>query len=680
MPTGRAVTIAAVLASIALLPVIIILALGLYGSAVTGDFPLVDESGPLLRVEPESGPPGSELTIRGSRWEEGTLLRLEMVVQVARPEITFGGDVETVEQPLPGVYVGEVVISRAGTFSIETQLPTTVPLLPGTQIEFLGSAAYRGGEPAGDGRTTFLVEPAPGQLEVEVLADASGDPLPETLVEVRGRQGQLVAVGHTGADGIARFEGLASDVAYHVTARAAGHETLRAPSIQAGVESPGEVTFVLPAAPQGSIFVGGVPGRGDAASPTLAVIDRPSLAPVRDAEIKAAGAAWALAADPIRGRLYVADELATEIRVFNVQTGRIAAPIPLAFSLRVEVRDEDDKPPPSAVVHLLWSVRGREVLVRARETDAAGVVVFDDLIAGSSYVVNAMTASAESLGRTAEAAGPITVHQSPSPVTIEPHQTAQATVTLDSDFAQMFYGGEPQLLAGNDRAPATSLVVADMAVDPVSGLLYVTGSDLDRGHLFVIDPDERRIVHDWQVRAGVGDVVPRGDGESVYVANRAFSTVALVDVATGEVRQSAAVPSWPEAITTDAAGNVFVASLRDGSVTRLEADTLEVSATRDLEEGVHRLAMLPDGSALLVANIWTDTITALDPTDLGIAFLLPVAANPHALAVDPGRGRLIVGTGDRGTVSIYETDSFDLAQRVTLDIRIRDIATVPVPA
>ena len=680
MPTGRAVTIAAVLASIALLPIIIILALGLYGSAVTGDFPLVDESGPTMRVEPESGPPGSDLTIRGSRWDEGTLLRLEMVVQVARPQIAFGGEIETVEQPLPGVYVGEVVISRAGTFTIETQLPTTVPLLPGTQIEFLGSAAYRGGEPAGEGRTTFLVEPAPGQLDVEVLADASGDPLPRTLVEVRGLQGQLVAAGHTGTDGIARFVGLASDVAYQVTARAAGYDTLRAPAVEAGVETPGEVTFVLPAATPGSVFVGGVPRRGEAESPTLAVIDLPSLAPVRDAEIKAAGAAWALAADPGRGRLYVADELATEIRVFNVQTGRIAAAIPLAFSLRVEVRDEDDRPPASAVVHLLWSVRGSEVLVRARETDAAGVVVFDDLIAGSSYVVSAMTASAESLGRTAEAAGPITVHQSPNPVTIEPHQTARATVTLDSEFAQMFYGGEPQLLAGNDRAPATSLVVADMAVDPVSGLLYVTGSDLDRGHLFVIDPDERRIVHDWRVPAGVGDVVPRGDGETVYIANRAFSTVALVDVATGEELQSAKVPSWPEAITVDRAGNVFVASLRDGSVTRLDADTLEKSAERDLEEGVHRLVLLPDESALLVANIWTDTITALAPTDLGIAFLLPVAGNPHALAVDAGRRTLVVGTGDGGTVSIFDTDTFDLAQQVELGMRIRDIAAVPVPA
>ena len=208
-------------------------------------------------------------------------------------------------------------------------------------------------------------------------------------------------------------------------------------------------------------------------------------------------------------------------------------------------------PPPAPWSTCCGAFAVVEVLVRARETDASGIVVFDDLIAGSSYVVSAMTASAESLGRTAEAAGPITVHQSPNPVTIEPHRMARATVTLKSDHAQMFYGGEPQLLEGNGRAPATSLVVADMAVDPVSGLLYVTGSDLDRGHLFVIDPDERRIVHDWRVRAGVGDIVPRGDGESVYIANRAFSTVALVDVATGKERQSASVPSWPEAITVD---------------------------------------------------------------------------------------------------------------------------------
>ena len=110
------------------------------------------------------------------------------------------------------------------------------------------------------------------------------------------------------------------------------------------------------------------------------MIDLPSLAPLSDSRIEAAGAAWALAADPARGLLYVADELATEIRVFDVQTGRIAAASPLAFSLRVEVRDEDDKPPPSAVVHLLWSIRGREVLVR--DVEEMSTMVQDSIDSG----------------------------------------------------------------------------------------------------------------------------------------------------------------------------------------------------------------------------------------------------------------------------------------------------------
>ncbi len=677
MPTGRAVTIAAVLATIALLPIIIILALGLYGSAVTGDFPLVDDSGPAMRVEPESGPPGAQLAIRGTDWEDGTLVRLEMIVQAARREITRGGEVVNIQTPLPGVFVGEVVVSRAGTFTIDTQLPTTVPLQPGTQVEFVGSATFRGGEPAGESRTAFLVEPAPGLIDVTVLADPSREPLPDTLVELRSLQGQLVDAEHTGADGVARFDGLPTDVPYQVAARAAGHESLRVPSVQAGVETPGEITFVLPQAQRGSIFVGGVPTRGEASGEAIAVIDLPSLAPVPHPELQAAGAAWVLAADSARGRLYVADELATAIQVFDARTGQLSASIPLAFSLRVEVLDEAEAPVAGAEVRLLWRVRDQNVLVRSERTNDEGLVVFDELISGSSYLV---TASAENLGLNSESVRTVVVHGAPEPVSIQPHETATTTVRLQPGTEQSLFAGQAQPLQGNDRAPATSLVVSDLAVDPESGLLYVTGSDLERGHLFVIDPDEGRILHDWPVRAGVGDVAPRGDGKLVYIANRAFSTVALVDVATGDEQRSAVGPSWPEAIEVDSEGNVFVASLRDGSVTRLDADTLEISAQRDLEEGLHRMALLPDDAALLVTNIWTDTVTALDPTDLSFAFLLPVASSPQAIAVDAGRRTLIVGSAERGTVAIYDTDTFDLKQQVALGIRINDIATVSDPA
>jgi hypothetical protein len=362
--------------------------------------------------------------------------------------------------------------------------------------------------------------------------------------------------------------------------------------------------------------------------------------------------------------------------VFDARAGLLRPSIPLAFSLRVEVIDKADAPVLGAEVRLLWRVRDQDVLVRSERTDRDGVVVFDELISGSSYLV---TASAENIGLNTESVRTVAVHGPPDPISIQPHEITSTTVKIQPGTEQSLFAAQAQPLQGNARAPATSLVVSDLEVDPESGLLYVTGSDLERGHLFVIDPDEGRILRDWPVRAGVGDVASRGDGKLVYIANRAFSTVALIDVATGKERRSAVVPSWPEAIEVDSEGNVFVASLRDGIVTRLDADTLEISAQRDLEEGLHRMAMLPDDAALLVTNIWTDTVTALDPNDLSVAFLLPVATGPQAIAVDADRRTLVIGSAERGTVAIYDTDTFDLKQQVALGIRINDIATVSDP-
>ena len=239
-------------------------------------------------------------------------------------------------------------------------------------------------------------------------------------------------------------------------------------------------------------------------------------------------------------------------------------------------------------------------------------------------------------------------------------------------------GGRFQLapLPGADRAPATALVAADIAIEPANGRVYVTGSDIDRGHLFVLDPDSRQVIHDWEVPAGVGDIVPSGDGSTVYLANRPFSTVARFNVETGEEEARAFVPSWPEALIGDAAGRLFVGSLRDGSVSRLDPATLEVQQTRRLEEGINRLALDERTSTLFATNLWTDTVTGLDVESLSTRFLLPVAKSPRAIALDAASGFLIVGSADQGTVAIYSPETFELEQTLELRIPINDIVSV----
>ena len=670
MSTGRAITIAAIAGTTLLIPVIVILGLGLYGSAITDDFPLADSGGPVLRIEPGSGPPGASITIRGTEWESRTLARIEMVVRSTRPAITVGGEVVQIPAPLPAVFVAEVIVSRAGTFTIEAQLPTTLPLAGGTDVEFIASASYRGGEPAGEASARLVIEPGPGRLDVVVRTEPDGLPAPDALVELRGEQGQLVAALRTGADGVARFVGLPPGVPYEARARVPGFGVLEGVQVQASEIATAQATFLLPKSTQGRIYVGGIaaaaPG-GDRTPQPIAVIDLPSLAPMSQPGASKVGGAWAMAADPTRGWLFLADEIATDVQILDAASGEALDPIPLAFDLTVRVTDPEAAPVPGAAVRLLWMVRGQRVPVRTGQTADDGSVTFGGLISGSTYDVQVA------------AEGYLQRPEAPRSGKIIPDQTSTVEVQLVRPESGSGTAAGPVAavpLHEPDRAPSTGLVLSDLAVDPATGLLYVTGSDLEHGHLFVIDPDERVIVHDWRVPTGVGDVVPRGDGRSVYVANRPFSTVTCINVETGEEEASATVPSWPEAITVDGQGNVYVASMREGKVSRLDGTSLAVRASRELEEGLNRLSILPDGSALLVSNRWTDTVTGLDPQSLTVKFLLPVARSPRALALDPTTGTLVVGSAERGTVALYSTATYSLRQQLVLAIPINDIATV----
>lgn len=686
MSTSRALTIAAIVGTVLLVPVLVILALGLYGSSITGDFPLAEDEGPELRIEPPSGVVGSDITIRGVDWIPRTLIRLEMVVASGRPTLTADGRIDTMQAASPAVYVAEVIASRAGTFTVETQLPTTLPLTAQSIVSFRAEASYRGGEFAGASETDFDVVAGPGVIKVTVEDESTGQPLSNGFVDLLGLRGDLLAIVPIAADGTVSFTGLAPGRGYDVRARVPGYLALQSPGVAVAETEPSSVRFAMPPGPAGRIVAGGVPMVGAPAATTMAVIDLPSLTPLPPAAGKGLPAVWAIASDPDRERAFTVDEVATHVDVIDANAGAAELPIPLTFTLEVRVVDVDERPVAGAFVRLFWNVRGTRVFVKSERTDDQGRVRIPNLISGSQHEV-LVTADGYF-----QPLGERTIVQ------IKPNAISTATVVVRREprAEQSLWSGEPGQavgepgsaggigslfrlapLTGTNRAPATALVTADIAVEPTNGRIYVTGSDLDRGHVFVLDPDSRQVIHDWEVPAGVGDVVPSGDGVTVYLANRPFSTIVRFNVETGEEEARVTVPSWPEALVRDAAGRLFVASLRDGSVSRLDPVTLEIQRTRQLNEGVNRLAVDERTSTLIASNLWTDTVTGLDAETLDTRFLLPVAKSPRAVALDPASGSLIVGSADQGTVAIYSPGTFELAQALQLQIPINDIVTVP---
>ena len=113
MSTRRAITIAAIVGTVLLIPIVAILALGFYGSSITGDFPLAEDQGPVLQIAPSVGTTGSTITIRGNDWIPRTLVEIEMSLNTSRPSIAADGTIVETTASSPAIFLGEIIASRA---------------------------------------------------------------------------------------------------------------------------------------------------------------------------------------------------------------------------------------------------------------------------------------------------------------------------------------------------------------------------------------------------------------------------------------------------------------------------------------------------------------------------------------------------------------------------------------
>lgn len=684
MSTRRAITIAAIVGTVLLIPIVAILALGFYGSSITGDFPLAEDQGPVLQIAPSVGTTGSTITIRGNDWIPRTLVEIEMSLNTSRPSIAADGTIVETTASSPAIFLGEIIASRAGTFSIDTQLPTTIPITGKSSIEFRATATYLGGEVAGESSTIFNLIAGPGSVETTITVGPSGKPAATGYVELLGDHGEILAAVPISADGTARFTGLPLEATYDIRVRVPGYEVLSSSDVTVATNHPTQVSFKMHPGSASRLIVGGIPAptipdghpNSNMSQTHIALIDLPSLSPIRPSSPQPLPAAWAIESDSNRGQVFVVDEVATQINVFDALTGTAKEPIALTSALQVSVTDNDGRPISNAAIGLFWSIHappltgeGRPprqwVFVREASSDDSGKALIGDLISGNTYEV---VAAAEGY-----------IQQIPPRITtsIRPNVVSTATVILRRSDTYKHRAHEARVrLEQSQRGQVTGLAIADISLDPNNGHLYVTGSDLNRGHLFVINPEKHRIVHEWPVPAGVGDVIPSGDGTTVLIANRPESTVTRVNAKTGTVELQRLVPSWPEALARDISGNVYVASLHTGTISKLNPDTLAVEHSRRLKQGVHRLVVDEQTSTLLVSNLWTSTVTGLNTKDLSVRFMIPVPTSPQALAIDPETGTLIVGSSEDGTVTVYSPKTFELQQSLKLGVPINDVVVV----
>ena len=189
--------VSAALGAALLIPVLVVVALGLYGESL-GVLPLGSAGDePTLSLQPERGPSNSSVLIEGRNWPPRSDVALFLTNEHSR-------------DTAPGfaVPLTTVTASPAGAFTIELTLPPALLSLAARQVQIRAEVRRDVDKPDVSASVDFGIQPYANLVAVEVTDAATGVRLDGAEVVLRDSFGTLLASSRTGPTGMAEFAGI----------------------------------------------------------------------------------------------------------------------------------------------------------------------------------------------------------------------------------------------------------------------------------------------------------------------------------------------------------------------------------------------------------------------------------------------------------------------------------------
>jgi YVTN family beta-propeller protein len=163
-----------------------------------------------------------------------------------------------------------------------------------------------------------------------------------------------------------------------------------------------------------------------------------------------------------------------------------------------------------------------------------------------------------------------------------------------------------------------------------------------------------------------GGLAVTPDGTTLYVTRVFAQTVSSIDLASGQVTKTIALPAEPYANVVSADGKMLYVSLWGGA--KVQVYMLpSMNLLEELNTGEHPNAMVlsRDGKRLFVAcgnsaSVWVfDTFSgdAIEQISMSLTPAAPATATPNSLALSPDGQTLIVSTADNNAVAVVDVSN-----------------------
>jgi DNA-binding beta-propeller fold protein YncE len=163
-----------------------------------------------------------------------------------------------------------------------------------------------------------------------------------------------------------------------------------------------------------------------------------------------------------------------------------------------------------------------------------------------------------------------------------------------------------------------------------------------------------------------GGLTVSRDGRTLYVTRVFAQTVSAIDLATGQVLNTAVLPAEPYTCVVSADGATLYVSLWGGSAVEiLETRTMTLVDVVATGEHPNAMALSADGQRLFVASgstssVWVfDTFAreAIEQISMNLFPEAPPTSTPNSLALSPDGKTLLVSNADNNNVALVDVSN-----------------------
>jgi YVTN family beta-propeller protein len=170
------------------------------------------------------------------------------------------------------------------------------------------------------------------------------------------------------------------------------------------------------------------------------------------------------------------------------------------------------------------------------------------------------------------------------------------------------------------------------------------------------------------------------DGHRIYISNEDTKTASVINIASGKLEHIVPVGQEPEGVTTTPDGKRFYVTCEaGGDIYVVDIGSYTAVAHFKVNGRPRSVAFLSNGSIGFIPSESVGELNIVDSVNAKVlkTISLPAGSRPMKVKLSPDETRLYVSNGRAGTISVFDTRSYQLLDTIKVGTRPWGIGISP---